>query len=134
MRRVFELREYIEDPKILARLEEFLERRNRPPATGGDLLTESEIPADFERFAVGHTYGRHRETILTREVRRNGTPEWFDPRVNPGQYGYVSPNGLRVFMQTDLNIESRNAPSVFDEKILALVEYNPEPMSLFGDA
>jgi hypothetical protein len=132
MRRSYEIREIVDEPRLIDAIQRFVERRaasHRPE----DVVTPENADADeFAKFAPGNTYGRFHEKIVRRELRRAGTPEWFDPREHEGQYGIIGTSPLRCYIQVELDIAARDQPSVFDQQIMNLVEATPEQTSMFA--
>jgi hypothetical protein len=129
MRHSYEIREIIDEPWLVPKLERFLDRKSN--ASSPDAIIDDEsAPASVNRYAVGCTYGRYYERITQREIRRTGVPAWFDPRFNPGQFGIII-DGVRCYIQVELDEQARSAPSTFDNTILSLVEPEPEALSLF---
>ena len=106
-----------------------LEERNAPL---GEILNEDEIPSEFNRFAPGQIFGAHKETIIRREVRRTGTPIWFDPMTVPGHFGFVSEDGLRCYIEVEVDCVARNLPSTFETRIAGLVEDDPVQLGLMA--
>jgi hypothetical protein len=110
---------------------DMLRRRvERTASFAGDVYPDEAVPADLDYLKPGNVFGRFRETIIRREVRREGIPAWFDPQHIPGQQGVISRDGVRCYIELELNLEARNAPSTFEAGLLALTEDDPEQTSL----
>jgi hypothetical protein len=129
--RAFELAGIIDEPEAMLRaLERYLSRRKTTDPQEA-ALRENEIPEELRIYDPGCRYGRYHEEIVKREVRREGWPEWFDPRYNTGQFGLVV-GAYRVYIQVRNDDAARSAPSTFDEKIMGFVVPASEQASLFG--
>jgi hypothetical protein len=99
-----------------------------------DIVPEHEIPVYLDCYAPGRTYGRYKERIIKREVRRESVPSWFDARKhNSGQFGIIGRNGLRVYIIVELDHEARSGPSTFDEEIVKLAIPNRTQYSMFDE-
>jgi hypothetical protein len=103
--------------------------RRRRPKFEDDVVEKT--PNTYEELAPGNRYGRYNEVIRRRELRRRGTPDWFDPQNVPGQFGIIGPDGVRCYIEVELNWELRDKPSTFDLQIASLVEPRAEQISLF---
>jgi hypothetical protein len=114
-------------PAALAALRQ---RVQRAKSFSGDIYPEDAIPASLDYLKPGQIFGRFREPITRREVRRDGIPAWFDPEHTPGQMGIIDADGLRCYIELQRDEEARNAPSTFEAGLLALAEDEPEQTSL----
>jgi hypothetical protein len=114
---------------LLLRLGRWIDRRR--PKNPTAIIADEDVPASFDPYLPGHHYGRYDEVIVRREVRSQGTPDWFDPRVTPGQFGIIGRDGVRIYIQVRLDVEKRDEPSTFDREVLTLVERPVEQTSLF---
>jgi hypothetical protein len=131
MKRAYEIVEIIDErAPLLAALQRFIERRGTC-LSPDDVISDQDLPHGFDRYQIGQPYGRYHEPIVRREVRRDSVPIWFDPRVSPGQFGLIGTDGLRCYIEVEINHEQRSAPSTFDEDIMTLVERTPEQTALF---
>jgi len=129
-RHAYEIIEIIDDVEdLVKKLGRWFERRR--PKLAKHILSEHEVPRNLDRYRPGNRYGRYDEIILRREVRTEGIPNWFDPREVPGQFGIIGDDGMRCYIEVDLDIPQRNLPSIFDSQIATLVEANVEQTSLF---
>lgn len=95
------------------------------------IIPEALAPKEFDHLRPGRHYGAFNEVILRREMRRDGVPKWFNPIETPGQFGIINPNGLRCYIEVDIDVARRNEPTTFQTHILPLVDEIPEQTSLF---
>jgi hypothetical protein len=115
--------------RSLRSLRRIIERRESK-SDNSDIVPESLIPACLERYAPGNVYGAYHETILSREVRRDSVPSWFDPITVPGHFGIITADGYRCYLVVDVNQERRDAPSTFETLLLTIAEDEPTQLSL----
>ena len=127
MKRDLQITKIVDDAQpIIRALDRFLARKS-----GVAPIVKADSN-EAKHFAIGNRYGRFDEVIIKREVLRSGVPTWFDPREHPGQFGVIGPDGIRIYIAVDLNIDKRNEPSIFDTELLTLAEEEPQQASLFG--
>lgn len=98
----------------------------------GAIVADSRVPASMDRWAVGNRFGQFRELIIRREVRTDGVPTWFDAKENPAHVGYIDRQGLRVYVELEVDAARRSQPSTFDREVLTLAEAAPKQPGLFG--
>lgn len=113
--------------RALNKLQRLIDLRQHQP---GNILADSEVPESLDRYKPGNTYGAHRETIIRREVRREGTPKWFDPISIPGHFGIITDDGYRCYIEVEVDVDARNLPSTFETRLRELVEDEPDQIAL----